>query len=131
VDYPLLSCNPLPRFRLVLVRVAVHQLSPDGMSGCSVDSTPDLSSTDSTGGRAVDAEHQATDLAVGFESLAASIIAFRDARRVLRELGSRLGPGDSLDCVDNGGNDEPATWVGLPRGRSKTGTGAAGSRATR
>jgi hypothetical protein len=45
-----------------------------------------------------------------FESLAASIIAYRDARRVLRELGSRLGPGDSLDCVDNGGNDEPATW---------------------
>jgi len=46
---------------------------------------------------------------LGFESLAASIIAFRDARRVLREFGSRLGPGDSLDCVDNGGNDEPAT----------------------
>jgi hypothetical protein len=46
---------------------------------------------------------------LGFESLAASIIAYRDARRVLRELGSRLGPGDSLDCVDNGGNDEPAT----------------------
>jgi hypothetical protein len=80
----------------------------------------------------VDAEHQAMDLAVAaVESLAASSIAYRDARRVLRGLGSRLGPGDSLDCVDNGGNDEPATWVGRPRGRSKTGTGAAGSRATR
>ena len=51
---------------------------------------------------------------LGFESLTASIIAYRDAHRVLRELGSRLGPGDSLDCVDNGGNDKPATRIGRP-----------------
>jgi hypothetical protein len=47
------------------------------------------------------------------------------------EIGSRPGLSDSLDRVDNGGNHEPGN-VGLnhPR-RSKTGTGAAGSRATR
>jgi hypothetical protein len=73
------------------------------------DSTPDLSCTDSTQADCVDADHQPRIWWSGFESLAAHSIAFRDARRVLRELGSRLGPGDSLDCVDNGGNDEPAT----------------------
>src|SRR5215218_5039504 len=80
------------------------------MSGCSVDSTPDLSSTDSTGGRAVDAEHQATDLAVGVR------IPRGEHHRVQRcsssPAGARLSPGTGrqLDCVDNGGNDEPATW---------------------
>jgi hypothetical protein len=65
-----------------------------------------VSRPDPSGADQIDAEHQATDLAVGVRILAASSIAYRDARRVLRELGSRLGPGDSLDCVDNGGNDE-------------------------
>ena len=30
------------------------------------------------------------------------------------EIGSRPDLGDSLDRVDNGGNDEPATRVGRP-----------------
>src|SRR5215204_3977111 len=66
----------------------------------------------------------------GFESLAARTIAYRDARR--RPTGPRFAPGTGRQPrrVDNGGNHTPALWVGLP-GRSKTGKGAAGSRATR
>src|SRR5213083_2664160 len=49
----------------VVVRVAVHQPAPDRTLAVSLDSTPDLSSTNSPQAHCVDAEHQATDLAVG------------------------------------------------------------------
>src|SRR4029434_6460957 len=47
------------------VRVAVHQPSPDSTWDNRLDSTPDLSCTNSAQGHWVDAEHQPTDLAVG------------------------------------------------------------------
>jgi hypothetical protein len=36
-------------------------------------------------------------------------------------MGDRLAPGlgDSLDRVDNGGNHEPATWIGRPPGEAR------------
>src|SRR4029453_11642280 len=48
----------------VVVRVAVHQASPDGLSGTGWTHSPDLSSTNSTQDHCVDVEHQPTDLAV-------------------------------------------------------------------
>jgi hypothetical protein len=47
------------------VRVAVHQPSPDSTWDNWLDSTPDLSSVNSTQAHRVDVEHQPTDLAVG------------------------------------------------------------------
>jgi hypothetical protein len=44
------------------VRVAVHQPSPDSTQAVWLDSTPDLSCTDSTQAHWVDVEHQPTDL---------------------------------------------------------------------
>jgi hypothetical protein len=45
--------------------VAVHQPSPDSTWDNWLDSTPDLSSVNSTQAYCVDIEHQPTDLAVG------------------------------------------------------------------
>jgi hypothetical protein len=57
---------------LMAVRVAVHQPSPDSTQATKLDSTPDLSCTNSIQDYCLDVEHQPTDLAVGgFESLAA------------------------------------------------------------
>jgi hypothetical protein len=53
------------------VHVAVHHPSPDRTLAVSLDSASDLSCTDSTQAHYVDVDHQPTDLAVGFESLAA------------------------------------------------------------
>jgi len=47
------------------VRVAVHHPSPDSTWDNWLDSTPDLSSVNSTQADWVDVEHQPTDLAVG------------------------------------------------------------------
>jgi hypothetical protein len=47
------------------VRVAVHQPSPDRTLAVWLDSTPDLSSANSTPAYCVDVKHQPTDLAVG------------------------------------------------------------------
>src|SRR5215213_62252 len=47
------------------VRVAVHQPLPDSTWDNWLDSTPDLSSVNSTQAYCVDVEHQPTDLAVG------------------------------------------------------------------
>src|SRR5215213_11557802 len=47
------------------VRVAVHQPLPDSTWDNWLDSTPDLSSVNSTQDHGVDVEHQPTDLAVG------------------------------------------------------------------
>jgi hypothetical protein len=44
--------------------VAVHQPSPDRTLAVWLDSTPDLSCTNSTQAHCVDGEHQPTDLAV-------------------------------------------------------------------
>jgi hypothetical protein len=49
----------------VAVRMAVHQPAPDRTLAGWLDSTPDLSCTNSTLAHCVDAEHQPTDLAVG------------------------------------------------------------------
>jgi hypothetical protein len=49
----------------VSVPVSVHQPSPDRTLAVWLDSTPDLSSTNSTQAYCVDVEHQPTDLAVG------------------------------------------------------------------
>jgi hypothetical protein len=51
--------------RSVAVRVAVHQPVLDRTLAVQLDSTPDLSSANSTREYWVDVEHQATDLAVG------------------------------------------------------------------
>jgi hypothetical protein len=109
--------------------------SPPAVTGCTVrywlDSTLDLTCTDRTQDYAVDAEHQPTDLAVGGSS-------------PLRRAASLQG----CSSASNGRSARARTWAtastawttpattsrqrGLddPR-RSKTGTGAAGSRATR
>src|SRR4030095_9995191 len=65
------SCNkawrhsPPPAETNMAVRVAVHQPSPDSTQAVWLDSTPDLSCTNSTQANCVDVEHQPTDLAVG------------------------------------------------------------------
>jgi hypothetical protein len=70
-DGGLPMADPVP-VQAVVVRVAVHQPSPDSTLAVSLDSAPDLSSTNSTQAHWVDVEHQPTDLAVGvFGSLAA------------------------------------------------------------
>jgi hypothetical protein len=65
VDRCRLSRNPDATRGLVVVRVAVHQPSPDSTPDDWLDFAPDLSCDDSTQDHCVDAEHQATDLAVG------------------------------------------------------------------
>jgi hypothetical protein len=57
--------SPGPCEALVSVLVSVHQAVPDRTLAIWLDSTPDLSCTDSTQADWVDVEHQATDLAVG------------------------------------------------------------------
>jgi hypothetical protein len=57
--------GPEDRARLVSVCVSVHQPAPDRTLAVWLDSSPDLSCTNSTRGYWVDAEHQPTDLAVG------------------------------------------------------------------
>jgi hypothetical protein len=53
---------------MLSVPVSVHQPSPDTTQAVWLDLAPDLSRTDSTQSHCVDAEHQPTDLAVGFVS---------------------------------------------------------------
>jgi hypothetical protein len=50
----------------VAVRVAVHQPSPDRTLAVQLDSTPDLTSVNSTQADCVDGEHQPTELALCF-----------------------------------------------------------------
>src|SRR5687767_11405427 len=54
-----------PDRRRMSVPVSVHQAVPDRTLAVWLDSTPDLSSANSTQAYCVDGEHQPTDLAVG------------------------------------------------------------------
>jgi hypothetical protein len=56
------------------VRVAVHQPSPDRTLAVYLDSTPDLSCTNSTQDHPLDVDHQPTDLAVGVRVSAEDIV---------------------------------------------------------
>jgi hypothetical protein len=56
--------SPVFESAVMAVRVAVHQPSPDSTWDNWLDSTPDLSSVNSTQAYCVDVEHQPTDLAV-------------------------------------------------------------------
>jgi hypothetical protein len=50
---------------------------------------------------------------------------------ILREIGSRPGPGHSLARVDNGGNHEPGNVRWTTPGRARPEQAPLGSRATR
>jgi hypothetical protein len=55
--------------QLVAVSVAVHQPAPDRTLAVWLDSTPDLSCTNSTQADWVDVEHQPTDLVLRISAL--------------------------------------------------------------
>ena len=77
------------------VRVAVHHPSPDSTWDNWLDSTPDLSCTDSTRAYCVDGEHQPTDL-VGSEGNGAEKPPKGQSEQVKRREDGRPGGGTQM-----------------------------------
>src|SRR5215216_5655025 len=82
------------------VRVAVHHPSPDSTWDNWLDSTPDLSSVNSTQAYCVDIESQPTDLAVGGSN--PSRRAEAAAQRQYSKGSSKRPPGRSSTASDAG-----------------------------
>jgi hypothetical protein len=91
------------RLPCLIIRLIIQTIRRDPSGSVWIDEALNVSRPDPSGTDQIDAEHQATDLAVGgFEYLVGRSIADRDARR--RPGGARFAPGlgDSLHGVDNG-----------------------------
>jgi hypothetical protein len=59
------------RADLQIIRLIIQTIRRDPSGSVWTDEAPDVSRPDRSGADQIDAEHQATDLAVGFESLVA------------------------------------------------------------
>src|SRR5829696_10152393 len=105
------------------VPVSVHQPAPDRTLAVWLDSTPDLSSTNSTQADCMDGEHQPTDLVVG-------VRIPRGARKLSSQAikqGKLDGSRWSCRLLEGGAQAAPVSRsLGLEPGRRSRGSGPVG-----